>query len=201
MAATAKFSEISQRDYNLVTLALSGDQKAYSQIVQIYKPLIFYSLFKIIRNRRDSDELTFEVFEKAFSKLHQYKPEYAFCTWLFRISANCAFDFIRKKQKNKFLSLDDPDDYALTINSGCLISNIPTPEQVVINEQIGVMMRVVVRNLKPEYSKLVELHYFKQYSFNEINQQLEIPMGTIKNRMFRSREILHNKLKTYNNAM
>lgn len=197
MKSNPNFSEISKRDYKLVCDALKGNQRAFSQIMTIYRPLINFEIFKMVNNKVIAEDLTLEVFEKAFLKLHQYKSEFAFCTWLFRIATNCGLDYLRKRKRHRHLSIDNPTEVPEHFVNGFQMPGPITPEQELIEKQKRKVMRIMVDKLKPQYRQLVEMHYFKQYSFNEITQELEIPLGTVKNRMFRSRELLYDRLKTY----
>ena len=91
------------RDYKLVQLAIDkGDQRAYAELMKNYKDSIYFMLLKMTNNPDDAEDLTIEAFGKAFEKLHQYTPNYAFSTWLFKIASNNCIDFIRKK-KNKYM--------------------------------------------------------------------------------------------------
>ena len=125
--------------------------------------------------------------------IHQYSPSFAFSTWLFKIATNNCIDFIRKKKAN-LISLDqndDDDDRAPTdIQSGT-----PDPEEKLISQQKSKVMRELVAKLKPRYRKLIELRYFNEFSYEEIAEELELPIGTVKAQLFRARELLYNILK------
>lgn len=189
-------SDKAMLDYRLVRAAIdSGDQKAYAQLMERYRDSIYFMLLKMVNNRDDADDLTIEAFGKAFNKLHQYTPNYAFSTWLFKIASNNCIDFIRKKKKN-LLSLDKPfengegGEMSMDVPSGTL-----NPEESYIREQKKLLMHGVVEKLKPRYRTLVELRYFKEYSYEEIAQELDLPLGTVKAQLFRAREFLYNILK------
>jgi len=189
-------SDKAMLDYRLVRAAIdSGDQKAYAQLMDRYRDSIYFMLLKMVNNRDDADDLTIEAFGKAFNKLHQYTPNYAFSTWLFKIASNNCIDFIRKKKKN-LLSLDKPfegndgGEMTMDVPSGTL-----DPEEIYIREQKKILMHGVVEKLKPRYRTLVELRYFKEYSYEEIAQELDLPLGTVKAQLFRAREFLYNILK------
>ena len=189
-------SEKAMLDYRLVRAAIdSGDQKAYAQLMDRYRDSIYFMLLKMVNNRDDADDLTIEAFGKAFNKLHQYTPNYAFSTWLFKIASNNCIDFIRKKKKN-LLSLDKPFE---TGDGGALTMDVPSgtldPEETYIREQKKILMHGVVEKLKPRYRTLVELRYFKEYSYEEIAKELDLPLGTVKAQLFRAREFLYNILK------
>jgi len=189
-------SEKAMLDYRLVRAAIdSGDQKAYAQLMDRYRDSIYFMLLKMVNNRDDADDLTIEAFGKAFNKLHQYTPNYAFSTWLFKIASNNCIDFIRKKKKN-LLSLDKPFE---TGEGGAMTMDVPSgtldPEETYIREQKKILMHGVVEKLKPRYRTLVELRYFKEYSYEEIAKELDLPLGTVKAQLFRAREFLYNILK------
>ncbi|MCF8462164.1 MAG: sigma-70 family RNA polymerase sigma factor [Flavobacteriales bacterium] len=189
-------SEKAMLDYRLVRAAIdNGDQKAYAQLMDRYRDSIYFMLLKMVNNRDDADDLTIEAFGKAFNKLHQYTPNYAFSTWLFKIASNNCIDFIRKKKKN-LLSLDKPFEGN---DGGVMTMDVPSgtldPEETYIREQKKILMHGVVEKLKPRYRTLVELRYFKEYSYEEIAQELDLPLGTVKAQLFRAREFLYNILK------
>lgn len=190
-----ELSDKAQLDYRLVKAAIDGDQKAYAQLMERYRDSIYFMLLKMVNNRDDADDLTIEAFGKAFNKLHQYTPNYAFSTWLFKIASNNCIDFLRKKKKN-LLSLDKPlegndgGEMTMDVPSGTL-----DPEETYIKEQKKILMHGVVEKLKPRYRTLVELRYFKEFSYEEIAQELDLPLGTVKAQLFRAREFLYNILK------
>src|SRR6478735_4428632 len=96
-------SDKALKDYNLVKKAIDfGDQKAYAELMARYKDSIYFMLLKMVNNRDDADDLTIEAFGKAFKNLHQYTPDFAFSTWLFKIATNNCIDFIRRKKKMTF---------------------------------------------------------------------------------------------------
>ena len=91
-------SDKARFDLILVESAKKGDQSAYAQLMDRYRESIYYMMFKMVRHQDDADDLTIEAFGKAFSRLEQYSPSYAFSTWLFKIASNNCIDFIRKKR-------------------------------------------------------------------------------------------------------
>ncbi len=195
MELNPNLSEKAQKDYALVELARKGDQKAYADLMGRYRDAIYFMLLKMVNNPSDAEDLTIEAFGKAFKNITQYTPNYAFSTWLFKIATNNCIDFIRKKRGNT-VSLDQSIDAEDNLTpSSTIQSDSPDPEAHLIKEQKVVLMREVVSKLKPRYRKLVELRYFKEYSYEEISQELELPIGTVKAQLFRARELLFNILK------
>jgi len=159
-------SEKGKYDFSLVQRAVNdGDQKAYAELMERYRDSIYFMLLKMVNNRDDAEDLTIEAFGKAFNRLEQYTPNYAFSTWLFKIASNNCIDFIRKKKKN-VLSIDNKfesdEGDSMTID---LKSSMLDPEEKLITTQKIRLMREVVETLKPRYRELIELRYFKEYSY------------------------------------
>jgi RNA polymerase sigma-70 factor (ECF subfamily) len=182
-----------QLDVELVQQAVDGDQKAYAELMERYRDAIYYMLLKMVSNASDAEDLTIEAFGKAFKNIKQYTANFAFSTWLFKIASNNAIDFMRKKKLNN-VSIDDTlrDTDAIPVN---IRSEQPTPEESLISEQKILMLRSIVSKLKPRYRKLVELRYFYEYSYEEISEEMGLPIGTVKAQLFRARELLQNVLK------
>ena len=94
MELTAHLSEKGQHDFQLVQRALqSGEQKAYAELMERYREPIYFMLLKMVNNKDDAEDLTIEAFGKAFRRLDQYTPQFAFSTWLFKIATNNCIDF------------------------------------------------------------------------------------------------------------
>ena len=188
----ANFSDKAKRDYRLVQKAVNeNDEKAYAKLMGLYRDSIYFMLLKMVSNKDDAEDLTIEAFGKAFMRLHQYTPTYAFSTWLFRIASNNCIDFLRKKRM-KLLSIDDDDDDSPTID---LKSSSLNPEQQTIKDQKHLVMHEIVGKLKPRYKILIQLRYFDELSYEEISQELDMPLGTVKAQLFRAREVLQGILK------
>ena len=196
MNMNSNLSEKAQFDVRLVERAKKDDQAAYAQLMDRYREAIYYMLLKMVNNANDAEDLTIEAFSKAFKNLEQYSPNFAFSTWLFKIASNNCIDFIRKKRIDH-ISLDreiGDRDRA----SNIIMAEVPDPEEDLIKKQKATLMRSVVTTLKPRYRDLVELRYFKEYSYEEIADELNLPLGTVKAQLFRARELLYNILKQKN---
>ena len=189
-------SEKAQKDYDLVIKATKyDDQQAFSDLMDRYKDSIYFMLLKMVNNKDDAEDLTIEAFGKAFNSLKQYTPNYAFSTWLFKIATNNCIDFLRKKKKKTMSidnSIENKDGDEITIE---LKSDARTPEQETIRDQKIELMRSYVKKLKPRYETLVEMRYFKEMSYEEISNELNLPLGTVKAQLFRAREFLYNLMK------
>lgn len=187
-------SDKARQDYELVKAALNGDEKAFARLLGRYKDAIYFMLLKMVNNRSDAEDLTLEAFGKAFKNLHQYSPTYAFSTWLFKIASNNCIDFLRKK-KGVHVSLEnnEQNENGEQIR---LKSKEPNPEEKLIRQQKAILLRKVVRKLKPRYQVLVELRYFREFSYEEIAKALDLPLGTVKAQLFRAREMLFRMIES-----
>ena len=199
MELNPNLSEKAQLDYQMVLRAREGDQQAYATLMGRYRDAIYFMLLKMVNNASDAEDLMIEAFGKAFKNIDQYTPNFAFSTWLFKIATNNCIDFIRKKRASTISidqSSDNQDSQSVTIQS-----DTPDPEENMINNQKIKLLRDVVSKLKPRYRTLVELRYFKEYSYEEISDELELPIGTVKAQLFRARELLYNILKSSGSKM
>jgi len=193
---TDSLSSKARLDIELVQQAITGDQRAYTELMDRYREPIYYMLVKMVNNTADAEDLTIEAFGKAFKNIKQYTANFAFSTWLFKIASNNAIDFMRKKKLNN-ISIDETlrDTDAMPVN---IRSEQPTPEESMISEQKVMMIRKIVAKLKPRYRKLVELRYFHEYTYEEISEEMDLPIGTVKAQLFRARELLQNIIKESN---
>ena len=190
MVAGNNLSDKGKRDLILVERALNGDQAAYASLMTMYRESIYFMMLKMVRKEDDADDLTIEAFGKAFNRLHQYSPSYAFSTWLFKIASNNCIDFIRKK-RIKVTSMDsaytNSDGQSVSID---VESSEKDPEEVAIHMEKVKTMRAVVKTLKPRYRDLIEKRYFQELSYEEIAKDMDLPLGTVKAQLFRARAFL-----------
>ncbi len=183
-------SDKARNDLLLVEMAKNGNEKAFSSLLNRYKDSIYYMLLKMVNNSSDAEDLTIEAFGKAFRNLDSFTPDFAFSTWLFKIATNNCIDFIRKKHVSPTpidQLQDDLDN--LTVN---IQSDLPDPEETLINDQKIAVLRDIVNQLKPRYRNLIELRYYKEYSYEEIASELKLPIGTVKAQLFRAKSLLYN---------
>lgn len=188
-------SDKARLDLRLVEAAKNGSQAAFGELMERYRESVYFTMFKMVKNSDDADDLTIEAFGKAFNRIEQYSPSFAFSTWLFKIASNNCIDFIRKKRV-KVTSLDT----GYTKGDGEVVylevsSQTQNPEEVIIHGQKVKLMRDLVTKLKPRYRELVELRYFEELTYEEIAETLDLPLGTVKAQLFRAREFLANMIE------
>jgi RNA polymerase sigma factor (sigma-70 family) len=195
MVDISHFSDKAKKDYSDVQAAIGGNQAAYASLMERYRESIYFMMLKMVSNTDDADDLTIEAFGKAFNRLEQYSPSYAFSTWLYKIASNNCIDFIRKKRL-KVTSMDS----GLKSDDGEVMyfdarSNTRDPEETVMHKQKVMHMRELVSKLKPRYRLLVEKRYFEELSYEEISKELNLPLGTVKAQLFRARDFLSNLIE------
>lgn len=195
MEINPNLSQKAKDDLPLVQRAQAGDQQAFATLHSKYHNTIYYLILKMVNNPSDAEDLAIEALGKAFRNIHQYVPRYAFSSWLFRIATNNCIDFIRKKRMN----IVDYDIAATLQNetpsiNNTLIAHQPDPEEVLISAQNISRIRKIIMSLPPKYQRLVTLRYLKEYTYEEISIELDLPMGTVKAQLFRAREILQELL-------
>ena len=187
---THNLSPKASEDYSLVLAAIDGDQKAYDSLMERYRASVYNHLYKMVRNPDDAEDLTMEAFGKAFNKLSTYAPHFAFSTWLFKIAVNNCIDHIRKKRLH-FLSIDQPlepnGDKDFT---GTIRTHARNPEEEVIRNQKLQMVKRSINHLSHKYRLMIELRYYQELSYEEIANELQIPLGTVKAQLFRAKEML-----------
>jgi RNA polymerase sigma-70 factor (ECF subfamily) len=183
-------SDKARNDLLLVESAKNGNEKAFSSLLNRYRDSIYYMLLKMVNNSADAEDLTIEAFGKAFRNIDSFTPEFAFSTWLFKIATNNCIDFIRKKQSSPTPVDPLQDDMdSLTVN---IQSDLPDPEETLINDQKIAVLRDIVNQLKPRYRNLIDLRYYKEYSYEEIAAELKLPIGTVKAQLYRAKSLLYN---------
>jgi len=195
MELNPQLSDKAQYDFLLVEAALTGEEKAFAKLMSRYKDAIYFMLLKMVNNKNDAEDLTLEAFGKAFKNLHQYSPNFAFSTWLFKIATNNCIDFLRKR-RGVYVSIETSQENGDNDQPIKLRSTDPNPEEKLIRIQKAILMRRIVHRLKPRYRILVELRYFREFSYEEIAKELNLPLGTVKAQLFRAREMLFKMIES-----
>lgn len=188
-------SDKGKRDFALVQKALDGDQLAYGNLMEMYRESIYFMMLKMVRTEDDAEDLTIEAFGKAFNRLHQYSPSFAFSTWLFKIASNNAIDFIRKKRikvtsMDSAFTNDDGENVKIDVRS-----EEKNPAEETMHLEKVEVMRDIVKKLKPRYRDLIEKRYFQELSYEEIANEMGLPLGTVKAQLFRARGFLADMMK------
>ena len=173
-------------DAQLASFAVEGDQKALEHLLNRYRDSIRQIYIQRTRgNGEDVDDLIQEVFIKVWLNLYRYDPTYSFRQWVFTIARNTFIDFVRRKRDD--LSIDAVGKEEVRIAP---VSPVPNPEESIIRSQQKVMIERCLNQMPPAYRLLIDYRFFREYSYEEIAGELSIPLGTVKTRIHRARNIL-----------
>lgn len=181
-------------DTVLIQRALEGDQQAFKDILNKYKGPVFNLIIRMVKNKEEAEDLVQEAFIKAFNSLASFNMEYAFSTWLYKIAINNCIDHFRK-QKLKLCSLDKP----LESKNGELKREFPdvtfAADRELLDSEKTDLIQKAIDSLPEKYRLSIVYRHQDEKSYEEIAQLMDIPLGTVKARIFRAREMLKKKLK------
>ncbi len=181
-------------DKTVIQRALEGDQKAFAEILSRYRIAIYNLIYKMVHNREETEDLVQEAFIKAFSSLATFNEEYAFSTWLYKIAINNCIDHFRKR-KLKTMSMDTPiESKDGTINREFSDSS-NLPDDTLLSKEKAHLIENAIQSLPEKYRISIVLRHNEDRSYEEISEILKIPLGTVKARIFRAREMLKKQLK------
>lgn len=165
-------------DVRLVELVLGGDDAAFEYLFNRYRDAIHRLFVQRLGGMNGADDLLQETFIKVYINLHRYSPEYTFGQWVYTIARNTFIDFVRRRQ----------DDLSIDERFSVPASSSPTPEERVINLQQRNQIEDYLERLSPRYRRLIVMRFFEEYSYEEIAEKLELPLGTVKTQIHRARE-------------
>jgi RNA polymerase sigma-70 factor, ECF subfamily len=178
-------------DAELVSTAIGGGEASFEELVRRYqRPIVSY-VYRMLNDYDNSLDVTQEVFIKVYNSLERYSCDYKFSTWLYRIAHNAAIDHLRRNSMNSLsLETETADGtYQLQIESPN-----PTPEQERERSEWRAEIESVVKQLPAAYRDLILLRHARDLSYDEIAEITDLPLGTVKNRLFRAREMMRGLL-------
>jgi len=176
-------------DIELISASIAGGEDGFEELVRRYqRPIVGY-VYRMLGNHESALDVTQEVFIKVFNSLDRYSSEYKFSTWLYRIAHNAAIDHMRRNSINtQSLETENADGtYQLQIESPG-----PTPEQDRERSEWRTQIDAIVKCLPTPYRDLIVLRHSQELSYDEIAEVTGLPLGTVKNRLFRAREMMRD---------
>lgn len=184
-------------DAALVSLAQAGDRRAFDVLVVKYQRRIARHVTRYVRRPDDVEDVVQEVFIKAYRGLASFKAESAFYTWLYRITTNCALNFIRRNQRlaNVVVLRGDLWESEDGEPADTVGSEAEDPERMLIAKNISETVSHAMTKLQPELAEALILYEVEGKKYKEIAQMLNIPVGTVRTRIFRAREFLAKRLE------
>lgn len=180
-----------QHDYKLVCDARDhGSRKAYADLMAAYREPLYLLLLRMTHNTTAADDLTIETFGKAFLQLHRYAPTSTFSSWLYTIGINTYIDHLRRNRVETVpLSTTQRDSEGDFIEYQ-IPSGQPNPEETLIRMQRDETLKQLVDQLKEPYRRIIHMRYYEDLSYEEIADKLHLPLGTVKVRLMRAKNLL-----------
>ncbi|HEX7999204.1 MAG TPA: sigma-70 family RNA polymerase sigma factor [Pyrinomonadaceae bacterium] len=177
-------------DCDLVTRAIAGREDGFEELVRRYQRPIAAYVYRMVGDYDAALDLTQEVFIKVYGSLTRYRSEYKFSTWIYKIAHNAAVDHLRRNstREQSLVKQTDGEQYDLPVESGRL-----SPEQESEKAERRAEIEAVVRQLPPAYRELILLRHSHDLSYDEIADVTGLPLGTVKNRLFRAREVMRQQ--------
>lgn len=182
-----------QDDRAVVAAVLSGQQHQFADLVNRYQSQIVNYVCRMLGNYEDAVDLSQDVFLKAYSALGSYRPQYPFAAWLFRIARNAAIDEIRKRRLAT-VSLDAPVEFEDGSAGREVESESLDPEDSYLGLEFADRVSTAINELPEKYREPIVLRHAADLSYEEIAEALELPIGTVKTRIFRARDALRKSL-------
>lgn len=184
-------------DRTLVARILEGDRELYGVLMSRYEKRLVNYVYRITHRYEEAHDLAQEIFVKVYLALDRFDPKYQFSTWLFRIAQNSAIDAIRKKAiaevpLTRPQSEDEPRGRDREFADGGV-----SPYRALKNKQLSAAIDVEVEKLPPDYRELIQLRHFAELSYEEIAAMKKLPLGTVKNKLFRARNLLKDALGSF----
>ena len=186
--ALADFSAAVDRE--LVASAVDGHEGGFEELVRRYQRPISAYVYRMVGDYDAALDLTQEIFIKVYGSLARYRSEFKFSTWIYKIAHNCAVDHLRRHngREQSLVSGLEGDTYELPIES-----RRPSPEQESERRERRIEIEGVVRSLPAVYRELIILRHSQDLTYEEIVEVTGLPLGTVKNRLFRAREMMRQQ--------
>jgi RNA polymerase sigma-70 factor (ECF subfamily) len=178
-----------QEDEHFVRDALNGKERGYRKLLEKYRGPVFSHILRMVRNETDAEELAHVAFIRAFRSLAKFNPEYSFKSWIFKIATNLTIDTFRKKDAH-LLSLQD-----LPEEGSYLTVETKTPESELEFKEKKDIIEEAIASLPIPLRTPLLLRHRENLSYEEIQEILNLPLGTVKTRIHRAREMLGKKLR------
>lgn len=195
-ASASSFSPAFSRDLSLasdrelVAIAVSGFDGSFEELVRRYQRPISAYVYRMVGNYESALDLTQEIFIKVYNSLNRYRAEFKFSTWIYKIAHNAAIDHLRRTATREQSLVIGPegDSFDLPLESARL-----SPEQESEQKERRGEIEAVVRALPANYRELIILRHSQDLSYEEIVEVTGLPLGTVKNRLFRAREMMRQQ--------
>jgi RNA polymerase sigma factor (sigma-70 family) len=181
-------------DIALIGRARKGDESAYRILLRKYERSVYSICLRMVRNREEAEDLAQDAFVKVFSMLDRYNPTYAFSSWLFKITSNLCIDFLRKRRIES-VAMDEPVKSESGEFTRQYETRIDDPEAEAVRKERAGFITEVIEGLPSHYRIVILLRHQEGMPYDEIAATLGIPLGTVKARIHRARQLLKTRLE------
>ena len=176
-------------DTELAALAAQQNQAAYIVLYTRYNTGVKAHISRYITQKEDIEDICLESFQKAFSQISSYNPEYKFSTWMYRIARNTAFDHISRREREKNnLPTTSINEKMAEINEIPAASH--NPEDEIINQQEYDKWLNNIEKLKDDYRLVARMNLIDNFGYKEISDELDMPINTVKTKIRRAKALL-----------
>ncbi|MBO7080823.1 MAG: RNA polymerase sigma factor RpoE [Neisseriaceae bacterium] len=184
-----------QIDALLVERAQKGETKAFELLVSKYQRRLTRLLSRFIKNQNDIDDVAQETFIKAFRALPTFRGECAFYTWLYRIAINTAKNYLTSSDRRLLLTGDVADEDGASLDAAELVPDLNTPEAELMKKEMAKIINDAVSSLNDDLKRAITLREMEGLSYEEIAEVMDCPIGTVRSRIFRAREVIAERLR------
>lgn len=180
-------------DQVLIRRVLRGDRKAFEELMRKYERRIYGFVVRMVRNEETAVDLTQDFFIKIYTVLDKYNFEYKFSTWAYRICYNLVIDHIRKHQAQ----VDSLDDDSVSPRDMLESDNVSREDgfRALARAETRDYVWRVVDQIPLKFRELILLRYIQDLKYEEIAEIMSLPVGTVKNRIFKAKEILKQEME------
>jgi len=189
-------SDSARADWELVKLVQQGHKHSFDLLVIKYQSRVLAIANRFVKDHAEAQDVAQESFIKAYRALHGFRGDSAFYTWLYRIVVNTAKNYLqaRKRRPQSHLALDDDEQFSDHLEA---LQELETPETRLVRDQLKSVIDKTIAGLSEELKAALCLREFDGMSYEEIAQALGCPIGTVRSRIFRAREIIDEQIKAF----
>lgn len=177
-----------------VERARGGDEDAFGELVKMYYQRVYGLLFGIVGNVDDAKEVAQQAWVKAWSKLHTFKQDAEFFTWVYRIASNAGLDFLRHRARRREESFPEGGDGYGNAQPDLAASERSRPDREAEHAEIGRLFHEALAELTPEHRTTLTLREVDGLSYDEIARVMECRKGTVMSRLFYARRKIQERL-------
>jgi len=182
-------------DLSLVRSAQAGESRAFDRLVLKYRARVVELAMRYTRNADDAEDATQETFIRAYGGLRHFRCESAFYTWLYRIASNCARNLLKARGRDLLGGAVDVSDDRNSANPPTRLQELETPEELTLTDDIRGMVNATLDSLSEDHRTVITLREIEGLSYKDIAAAMSIPVGTVRSRVFRARDLIDQQLR------